>query len=81
MKDFKGWIFGDENNKEWIQTIKQGRWDIAKKYKFRNPVKQNDNQIKIVKQILSKYGYNVPVYNVVAFGRDLLEELGYRSRI
>jgi hypothetical protein len=75
MKDFRGWIFGDENHKEWIQSIK-GSYGLPKKYKFRNPVKQNENHIKTIRRILSERGYSIPIYNIVVFGDDaVLKEI------
>ena len=68
MKDFNGWVFGDENREHWTQSLRGGR-GRAKKYKFRNPVKQNENHIKTVRHILSRNGFNdLPIYNVVVFG-------------
>lgn len=68
MKDFKGWIFGNENNKEWKQVLVNGK--SSKKFSFRNPVKQNDNHIKTIKKLLTELGYNIPIYNVVVFGEN-----------
>jgi len=36
MKNYNGWIYGDERTKTWTQTF--SRW---KKYKFQNPLRQN----------------------------------------
>jgi len=69
MKDFKGWIFGNEDHKEWTQVLYQNQ-KKPKKIKFRNPVKQNDNHIKTVKHILNSSRIHVPVFNVVVFGID-----------
>jgi len=70
MKDYKGWIFGHENHKLWTQSLNSG-YSRSKQFKFRNPVKQNDNHIKTIRSILSEKGYNnLPVYNVIVFGRD-----------
>jgi outer membrane protein assembly factor BamE (lipoprotein component of BamABCDE complex) len=70
MKDYKGWIFGDENHINWTQSLNAGKGQ-SKQYKFRNPIKQNENHIKTLKKILLRKGYdNLPVYNVVVFGND-----------
>ena len=65
MKDYKGWISGDENHKYWSQSLNYGR----KKIKFRNPIKQNENHIKTIKSMLSENLLdNFPIYNVIVFG-------------
>lgn len=48
-KNYSGWIFGDERNKNWIQSMKNG-----KKFKFYNPVIQNKGHIKSLQSFLSK---------------------------
>lgn len=45
-KNYKGWIFGDEKNKFWTQTI------YKKKSKFLNPIIQNKGHVKAVKNYL-----------------------------
>lgn len=40
-KDYSGWIFGSENNKIWTQSLNKYR-----KYKFYNPIWQNNSHIK-----------------------------------
>ena len=68
MKDYKGWIFGDENHTYWTQSLNGGRGG-SNKYKFRNPVKQNENHIKTVKGLLRKEGFDgLTIHNVVVFG-------------
>lgn len=70
MKDFKGWIFGDENHKEWTQSL-FGKKKGSKKYKFRNPIKQNANHIKTIRKLLSEKNLdNLPIYNVIVFSDD-----------
>ena len=66
MKDYKGFITGNEYHTEWTQhlTTNKGK----KKYKLRNPIKQNENHIKTIKSILNSEGISLPLYNVVVFG-------------
>lgn len=45
-KNYSGWIFGDENSKNWCETIK------GKKFFFYNPVKQNKSHIKNLEKVL-----------------------------
>lgn len=45
IKGFKGWIFGSENQRDWTQCLYGGR-----KYKFYNPIWQNNTHIKALKE-------------------------------
>lgn len=45
-KNYSGWIFGDENSKNWCETLK------GKKYFFYNPIKQNRSHIKNLEKML-----------------------------
>ncbi|KJV05671.1 nuclease-related domain-containing protein [Methylocucumis oryzae] len=40
-KDYKGWIYGNEKQHKWTQTFKNSQ----KKYKFLNPLLQNNGHI------------------------------------
>lgn len=46
-KNYSGWIFGDENNKMWMQTLKNGY-----KQRFYNPIFQNNTHIKYLNNFL-----------------------------
>lgn len=46
-KNFRGWIFGSEQQRFWTQTLPGGR-----KEKFFNPIWQNQGHIQALKQIL-----------------------------
>lgn len=46
-KNYSGWIFGDEQSKNWCETLK------GKKYFFYNPVKQNKSHIKNLEKVLN----------------------------
>ena len=46
-KHYSGWIYGDENNKNWTQTFKN-----QTKNKFYNPIWQNNGHINAVKRII-----------------------------
>ena len=41
VKDYSGWIYGSGNNTNWTKVLSYGK----KKYKFYNPIKQNNNHI------------------------------------
>lgn len=45
-KNYSGWIFGDEQSKNWCETLK------GKKYFFYNPLKQNRSHIKNLERLL-----------------------------
>lgn len=45
-KHYKGWIFGDEKSKKWMQVIYQ------QKFRFQNPLHQNYKHIKAVQAVL-----------------------------
>lgn len=61
-KNYSGWIFGDEKNKNWTQSLKGG-----KKNKFFNPVWQNKAHInaliKSINEIDSRYFYSYIVFS------------------
>ncbi|GAA0310975.1 NERD domain-containing protein [Psychrobacter aestuarii] len=46
-KNYKGWIFGSEHQRQWTQTI------MGKKYKFQNPLHQNYLHIKALSDVLA----------------------------
>jgi len=46
-KNFSGWIFGDEKNKYWMQTFKNGQ-----KFRFFNPIWQNQGHVNALKTVL-----------------------------
>lgn len=47
-KNYSGWIFGDEKNKNWTQSLKGG-----KKYKFFNPIRQNKGHINALQKVIT----------------------------
>ncbi len=48
-KNYKGWIFGSENQDKWTQTLYNGE-----KHQFVNPLKQNKSHIYHMSQVLEK---------------------------
>jgi hypothetical protein len=46
-KNYSGWIFGDENNKNWTQTLQN-----RQKNKFYNPIWQNNGHINALNNVL-----------------------------
>ncbi|HWO78239.1 MAG TPA: nuclease-related domain-containing protein [Bacillus sp. (in: firmicutes)] len=48
-KNYSGWIFGDEKNKNWVQTLPNGE-----KNRFFNPIWQNNGHINTLKTFIHK---------------------------
>ena len=62
-KNYSGWIFGNENQKYWYQTLPSGR-SGSHKEKFYNPVFQNNTHVKYLKSLL---GNGIPIYSIITF--------------
>lgn len=62
VKDYSGWIFGDCNQQRWTQILGYGRY----KYRFYNPVKQNEGHILALRSQLQGVG-DVPYYSIIVF--------------
>lgn len=61
-KNYKGWIFANENNKNWKQIIyKESNF-------FQNPIHQNYKHVQVVKKLLNLNDHEV--FSVVAFVGD-----------
>lgn len=62
VKDYSGWIFGNGNQDKWTQVLAYGNW----KFRFYNPIKQNENHIRHLKKLLVKmYRFILLFYSVV----------------
>ncbi|MDR2734052.1 MAG: NERD domain-containing protein [Spirochaetota bacterium] len=59
-KNYSGWIFGNENQEYWTQTI------YNYKNKFRNPIKQNWAHIYALKELLTDYKF-IKYYPIIVF--------------
>jgi hypothetical protein len=46
VKDYGGWLFGDEKQKYWTQILNYGK----EKYRFYNPIMQNAGHIKALRE-------------------------------
>lgn len=78
MKNYRGMIFGSQENRQWTLTIKHinkrrgkrgktfKKASIAKR-QFYSPIKQNQTHINKIKS-LSTIASSLPVYNIVVFG-------------
>ncbi len=62
-KNYSGWIFGSENQKNWYQTLPAGRGK-SRKESFYNPIMQNRTHIKYLKNLLDM---QVPINSIIVF--------------
>lgn len=75
-KNYSGWIFGSENQKNWYQTLPAGRGRSHKEH-FYNPIMQNRSHIKHLKAFL---GEQVPMRSIIVFSdRCTLKSVQIRS--
>ncbi len=64
-KNYSGWIFGKEQQKNWMQTLPTGKGSSQKEY-FLNPIMQNKGHIKWLKRYLGDEK-EFPVYSYIVF--------------
>ena len=62
-KNYSGWIFGNESQKNWYQTLPTGRGRSHKEH-FYNPIMQNRSHIKHLKSLL---GEQFPMRSIIVF--------------
>jgi hypothetical protein len=73
VKEYSGWIFGSGNNTNWTQILAYGE----RKYKFYNPIKQNNNHITELKKTLKQF-QKIPFFSIIVFFGDCeLKEINY----
>lgn len=61
IKEYSGWIFGTEKQKNWTQILAYGK----QKYKFYNPLFQN---IKHIEDLKNNYHFEgVPFFSIIVF--------------
>ncbi len=58
-KNYSGWIFGDEKNRNWTMSLPNGR-----KNSFYNPIAQNRTHIKWMRSFV---GDSVPLFSIIVF--------------
>lgn len=77
-KNYSGWIFGNVDQKMWIQTLPKGKGK-SEKNSFYNPIFQNHTHINSLKKIV---GTDIPIYSVVVFSeRCNIKKLTGKSNI
>lgn len=65
-KNYNGWIFGSENQKNWYQTLPKGRGRSQKEV-FYNPIMQNRLHVKHIKAFLAE---QVPMWSIIVFSNN-----------
>ena len=68
VKNYKGWIFGDENNQYWTQVLSTGIRGESIKNRLYNPIRQNNSHIHCIKKNLK--GYKGPIHSLIVFSDD-----------
>ncbi len=65
VKDYSGWIFGKGYQSNWTQVLAYGK----QKYRFYNPIMQNNKHINDLKRTRKQFE-NIPFYSVIVFDGD-----------
>ena len=63
-KNYHGRIYGSDNQEQWSEYF-PGRYHTSQEYKFYNPLWQNSNHIRALRQILNSDF--IPIYGIVVF--------------
>jgi len=72
VKDYKGWIYGNENQHQWTQVLSYGK----SKSRFYNPVMQNDSHIRAIRGQHPQFK-RIPFFSIIVFYGDcVLKEEG-----
>lgn len=66
VKDYSGWIFGNEYHKYWTQILAYGK----EKHRFYNPVMQNSGHINAIRKCLTQ-NPGIPIFSVIVFFGDV----------
>ena len=75
VKDYGGWIFGNEGQRYWTKVLAYGRF----KSRFYNPIMQNHGHIKALRSSLPQ-NPGIPIYSVIVFyGNCIFRNLTYYS--
>jgi polyhydroxyalkanoate synthesis regulator phasin len=73
IKDYSGWIFGKGNQTKWTQVLAYGR----EKYRFYNPIMQNNGHILALRKQLKQLE-QIPFYSIIVFyGNCELKDIGF----
>lgn len=75
-KNYGGWIFGSETQKNWYQTFPKGRGKSHKEI-FYNPIMQNESHIKALNNF---FGEQLPTKSIITFSeRCTLKSIQLKS--
>ena len=61
-KNYSGWIYGSENQKNWTQVLPNGK--TSTKIQFYNPITQNKTHIRCLKKLLKK---DTQYHSIISF--------------
>ena len=76
-KNYSGWIFGKENQKNWYQTLPTNTGK-AHKEEFYNPIMQNYNHIRHLRSFIDQ---KIPMWSIIAFSdRCTLKDVRVMSK-
>lgn len=73
-KNYSGWIFGDEKNKFWTQTLQN-----RQKNQFFNPIWQNRGHINALKSVIGVYNDNFYKSYIIFSERCTLKKINVTS--
>lgn len=75
VKDYSGWLFGNESDKYWTQVLNFGK----EKHRFYNPIMQNSGHIKALREQSEQFE-QLPIFNLVLFTKECtLRDVTYYS--
>ena len=63
VKNYSGWIFGEEGQKQWTQILPANR-GLSKSIQFFNPILQNKVHLKWLREYI---GEDIPLYSYIVF--------------
>jgi uncharacterized membrane protein len=74
-KNYQGWIYGNEIDRQWTQVI------YKKRQQFYNPIKQNQGHIRALKGMLPEYKH-IPFISIINFSpKATLKEIQIHSSL
>lgn len=68
VKNYKGWIFGNERNQYWTQILTTGIRGESIKNRLYNPIKQNATHISCIRRNIRDY--TVLIHSVIVFSDE-----------
>ena len=63
VKNYSGWIFGEENQRQWAQTLPSGK-GRSTTIRFFNPILQNKVHLKWLREYIDE---DAPLYSYIVF--------------